>query len=68
MTVGHVMNPATGIAASALSQATVTAPTGIAADALSTAMLVSGLSYPRTTAVRTCAARCQPTPPAAIFR
>jgi len=43
---GHVMNPATGYPASALVQATVTAPTGIAADALSTAMLVSAARYP----------------------
>ena len=43
---GHVMNPATGYPASALVQATVTAPTGIEADALSTAMLVAPARYP----------------------
>ena len=46
---GHVMNPATGNPASALVQATVTAPTGIEADALSTAMLVAPARYPGVT-------------------
>jgi thiamine biosynthesis lipoprotein len=46
---GHVMNPATGYPASALVQATVTAPTGIEADALSTAMLVAPARYPGVT-------------------
>jgi thiamine biosynthesis lipoprotein len=40
--VGHVMDPATGWPARALTQASVVAPTSTAADALSTAMLVSG--------------------------
>jgi len=46
---GHVLNPATGYPASALVQATVTAPTGIEADALSTAMLVAPARYPGVT-------------------
>jgi FAD:protein FMN transferase len=40
--VGHVMDPATGWPARALTQASVVARTSTAADALSTAMLVSG--------------------------
>jgi thiamine biosynthesis lipoprotein len=39
---GHVMNPATGWPADAVSQVSVVARTGIEADALSTAMLVAG--------------------------
>jgi FAD:protein FMN transferase len=39
---GHVMDPATGWPADALTQVSVVARTGIEADALSTAMLVSG--------------------------
>lgn len=39
---GHVLNPATGRAARAVTQVSVVAPTGIQADALSTAILVSG--------------------------
>lgn len=46
---GHVMDPTTGYPASALVQATVTAPTGIEADALSTAMLVAPARYPGVT-------------------
>jgi FAD:protein FMN transferase len=40
--VGHVMDPATGWPARALTQSSVVARTSTAADALSTAMLVSG--------------------------
>ena len=40
--VGHVMDPATGWPARALTQAAVATPTATAADALSTAMLVMG--------------------------
>jgi thiamine biosynthesis lipoprotein len=40
--VGHVLDPATGWPARALTQATVVTRTATAADALSTAMLVSG--------------------------
>ena len=40
--VGHVMDPATGWPAGALTQASVVAHSSTAADALSTAMLVSG--------------------------
>ena len=40
--VGHVMDPATGWPARALTQASVVTRTAVAADALSTAMLVSG--------------------------
>jgi len=40
--VGHVMDPATGWPAGALTQSSVAARTSTAADALSTAMLVSG--------------------------
>ncbi len=39
---GHVMNPATGWPADAMTQVTVVSRSGIEADALSTAMLVSG--------------------------
>jgi thiamine biosynthesis lipoprotein len=39
---GHVMNPATGWPAAALTQATVVSASAVEADALSTAMLVSG--------------------------
>src|ERR1043166_2886038 len=42
LVAGHVMDPATGWPARALTQATVVARTAVAADALSTAMLVSG--------------------------
>ncbi|HEX4627245.1 MAG TPA: FAD:protein FMN transferase [Gemmatimonadales bacterium] len=40
--VGHVMDPATGWPARALTQASVVTRTATAADALSTAMLVTG--------------------------
>jgi thiamine biosynthesis lipoprotein len=40
--VGHVMDPATGRPARALTQASVVTRTAVTADALSTAMLVSG--------------------------
>jgi thiamine biosynthesis lipoprotein len=43
---GHVMDPATGWPADALTQVSVVARTGIEADALSTAMLVSGTATP----------------------
>ena len=43
---GHVMDPATGWPADALTQVSVVARTGIEADALSTAMLVSGTAAP----------------------
>ena len=43
---GHVMDPATGWPADALTQVSVVARTGIEADALSTAMLVSGAATP----------------------
>src|SRR5881296_1112285 len=42
LVAGHVMDPATGWPARALTQATVVARTAVEADALSTAMLVSG--------------------------
>jgi thiamine biosynthesis lipoprotein len=42
LVVGHVMDPARGWPARALTQSTVVAATAAAADALSTAMLVSG--------------------------
>ena len=42
LVAGHVMDPATGWPARALTQATVVARTAVQADALSTAMLVSG--------------------------
>ena len=42
LVVGHVMDPATGWPARALTQATVVARSATAADALSTAMLVAG--------------------------
>jgi thiamine biosynthesis lipoprotein len=43
---GHVMDPATGWPADALTQVSVVARSGIEADALSTAMLVSGAPTP----------------------
>jgi thiamine biosynthesis lipoprotein len=42
LVAGHVMDPATGWPARALTQASVVTRTATAADALSTAMLVSG--------------------------
>src|SRR6266566_1722578 len=42
LVAGHVMDPATGWPACALTQASVVTRTAVAADALSTAMLVSG--------------------------
>src|SRR2546429_239635 len=42
LVAGHVMDPATGWPARALTQATVVARTAVQADALSTAMFVSG--------------------------
>jgi FAD:protein FMN transferase len=42
LVVGHVMDPATGWPAHALTQASVVTRAAVAADALSTAMLVSG--------------------------
>ena len=42
LVVGHVMDPATGWPARALTRATVVARSATAADALSTAMLVAG--------------------------
>lgn len=56
---GHVLDPVTGLAASALRQVSIVAPSGLAADALSTAMLVSGRRPPGVTEVI-------PVPPAAV--
>jgi thiamine biosynthesis lipoprotein len=42
LVAGHVMDPATGWPARALTQASVVTRAAVAADALSTAMLVSG--------------------------
>lgn len=46
VTRGHVMDPADGYPARALTQVTVQARTGVEADALSTAMLVTGREAP----------------------
>lgn len=46
LVAGHVLDPARGVPADALTQVTVVARTGTQADALSTAMLVSGRRPP----------------------
>lgn len=49
MVRGHVLDPATGFPARRIRQATVVAATGVAADALSTATLVAGRAMPGAT-------------------
>jgi thiamine biosynthesis lipoprotein len=49
MVRGHVLDPATGFPAHRVRQATVVAATGVAADALSTATLVAGRAMPGAT-------------------